>query len=239
MSCKYCLNVTNKNLKKTKSRLKTSTFARDFLRRFFSNQFPHEEFLHPIVAFESLLEIESNPDQFRSGFDSQLFQIIRKEFKIRCRNISRIVDPVSFFDRKVDDDFVSRMIKNMTETREELSGQVGIVDDVGDEDDLHFFEFWRQIRFPVFTEKVDFFDAEVWLDQIWVEAKVLTNRWKNFASVDICYTKTKTKLLNSNLRYIWLAYSCFKSYQDLNWNINKYINYYSGRYLSFFARRFL
>jgi hypothetical protein len=104
---------------------------------------------------------------------------------------------------------------------------------------LHFFEFWRQFRFPVFTEKVDFFDAEVWLDQIRVEAKVLTNRRKNFASVDICYTKTKTKLLNSNLRYIWLAYSCFKSYQDLNWNINKYINYLSAGYLFFVARRFL
>jgi hypothetical protein len=56
---------------------------------------------------------------------------------------------------------------------------------------LHFFEFWRQFWFPVFTEKVDFFDAEVRLDQFWVETKVLTNRRKNFASVDICYTKMK------------------------------------------------
>ena len=52
----------------------------------------------------------------------------------------------------------------MTKRREELSSQVRLVDDVGNDDDLYLPQLVRQVGLPVVAEEVDFCDADVTRD---------------------------------------------------------------------------
>ena len=54
----------------------------------------------------------------------------------------------------------------MTKRREELTSQVRLVDNVGDDDDLDLPQLVLQVGLPVVAEEVDFCDADVTRDAV-------------------------------------------------------------------------